>query len=527
MTHPARPRRTRSRSSSGGCCSTTRFPLDGERRHRPRLRPPRLRAAGRDRRLADRALRARAAVRRLHGGRPRPPPRLARLGGARPREQRRRGLPDPRRRARRAAQARRGRTATRRNVLVVSDHGGGSLSGVVNLNAWLAAARAGSPTATSRARATAASAATSCSSCAAGCPKHCATRSSSGCRGCASGPTGCARLLDRRLAPHAGVLLRDRSATSCINVARPRARRDRRAGRGVRAAARRDRASGRSSCARRDGEPIVAAVHRREDLFAGAELEQDPRPDRRVPRLRLARQGQPDRARTATRSGTRSRSAPHTGQVYAGSHRHEGIFVLAGPAARAARGAARRRDRGRRADGALPARRADSRRRSRAGCWPRRSSRRCSTSGRRSSTTRTELAPASHEHESAARGRGAATQPRLPRVARSARSRRYAPRSSTSPPGRAARSGGSGCSAASALASSSRSSTSVTSPAAAEPARERELVVVHGLAVPLQPRHDDRALPSCDDGQHRADACVADDDARPPDVLDELGAGTR
>ncbi len=145
--------------------------------------------------LAHRAVLARAAVRGLHGRRPRPPPRAGRSGSSA---------------AARAASPRSTGSSTRRsgdlldararrddgNVLVVSDHGGGSLDGVVNLNAWLEQRRLPRRTPTGRDTATTrwrrmlghrlfelrrkAAEAT------------CATRSSSACRGCASGRTGCA-----------------------------------------------------------------------------------------------------------------------------------------------------------------------------------------------------------------------------------------------------------------------------------------------------------------------------------------------
>jgi predicted AlkP superfamily phosphohydrolase/phosphomutase len=80
------------------------------------------------------------------------------------------------------------------------------------------------------------------------------------------------------------------------------------------------------------GEPIVAAVHRREDLFHGPELTRIP--DLVVEFRDYAWLG---KGNLTERSGTledRVVPATHPGAAYEGSHRPEGIFVLAGPAAR-------------------------------------------------------------------------------------------------------------------------------------------------------------------------------------------------
>jgi predicted AlkP superfamily phosphohydrolase/phosphomutase len=83
----------------------------------------------------------------------------------------------------------------------------------------------------------------------------------------------------------------------------------------------------------RDGEPIVAAVHRREDLYAGPEL--DKIPDLVVEFRDYAWLGKGNLTeRTGTFEDAISIRA-HPEQRYAGGHRQEGIFVLAGPAARA------------------------------------------------------------------------------------------------------------------------------------------------------------------------------------------------
>ena len=81
------------------------------------------------------------------------------------------------------------------------------------------------------------------------------------------------------------------------------------------------------------GERIVAAVHRREDLFEGPELERIPDLVVEFRDYRWLGKGN----LTERSSGLEDRIAPtaHPSAVYAGSHRHDGIVVLAGPAARA------------------------------------------------------------------------------------------------------------------------------------------------------------------------------------------------
>lgn len=79
------------------------------------------------------------------------------------------------------------------------------------------------------------------------------------------------------------------------------------------------------------GEEIVAAVHRREDLFHGPELE-------RLPDLIV----EFDRYRWLGKGNLRTRGSslwdrieiePGSKHSYVGSHRHEGVFALAGPSA--------------------------------------------------------------------------------------------------------------------------------------------------------------------------------------------------
>ena len=81
-----------------------------------------------------------------------------------------------------------------------------------------------------------------------------------------------------------------------------------------------------------DGERIVAAVHRREDLYSGPELGRIP--DLIVEFRDYAWLGKGNLTeRTPTIADDISIKA-HPDQHYAGGHRPEGIFVLAGPAAR-------------------------------------------------------------------------------------------------------------------------------------------------------------------------------------------------
>jgi predicted AlkP superfamily phosphohydrolase/phosphomutase len=81
------------------------------------------------------------------------------------------------------------------------------------------------------------------------------------------------------------------------------------------------------------GEPIVAAVHRREDLFHGSELARIP--DLVVEFRDYAWLGKGNLTERSGELEDRVVPAAHPGAVYEGSHRPEGIFVLAGPAARA------------------------------------------------------------------------------------------------------------------------------------------------------------------------------------------------
>ena len=82
-----------------------------------------------------------------------------------------------------------------------------------------------------------------------------------------------------------------------------------------------------------DGEKIVAAVHRREDLYVGPQLERIP--DLIVEFRDYAWLGKGNLSqRTPTIEDAVSIRA-HPTQAYVGSHRPDGIFVLSGPAARA------------------------------------------------------------------------------------------------------------------------------------------------------------------------------------------------
>jgi predicted AlkP superfamily phosphohydrolase/phosphomutase len=82
-----------------------------------------------------------------------------------------------------------------------------------------------------------------------------------------------------------------------------------------------------------DGEPIVAAVHRREDLFAGPELER--LPDLVVEFRDYEWLGKGNLTERATTFEDRIVVQGHPRARYVGSHRPDGIVVLSGPAARA------------------------------------------------------------------------------------------------------------------------------------------------------------------------------------------------
>ena len=213
------------------------------------------------------------------------------------------------------------------NVLVVSDHGGGSLQGVVNLNAWLA-------------------------------EQGYLAYTENG----ASNGGGAHRLFElRRKLPKEWRYslkqrlpwLRERAyrlqAPTVVDWGRTRAFAYGIFGNVVLNVAGRERAGivepGEEYERLRDelrerlldlrspeDEPIVAAVHRREDLYAGPEL--DKIPDLVVEFRDYAWLGKGNLTeRKATFEDAISIRA-HPDQRYAGGHRQDGIFVLAGPAAR-------------------------------------------------------------------------------------------------------------------------------------------------------------------------------------------------
>jgi predicted AlkP superfamily phosphohydrolase/phosphomutase len=79
------------------------------------------------------------------------------------------------------------------------------------------------------------------------------------------------------------------------------------------------------------GEPIVAAVHRREDLFEGPQLEKIP--DLVVEFRDYAWLGRGNLTGRTPTIWDKITIGRNTSAVYCGSHRPEGIFVLSGPAA--------------------------------------------------------------------------------------------------------------------------------------------------------------------------------------------------
>ena len=81
-----------------------------------------------------------------------------------------------------------------------------------------------------------------------------------------------------------------------------------------------------------EGERIVAAVHRREDLFEGAEL--DKVPDLLVEFEEYAWLGKGNLKSRSDSIWDRIEIEPGSEHSYVGSHRHAGLVVLAGPSAR-------------------------------------------------------------------------------------------------------------------------------------------------------------------------------------------------
>ena len=82
------------------------------------------------------------------------------------------------------------------------------------------------------------------------------------------------------------------------------------------------------------GEPIVAAVHRREDLFEGPYIEKVP--DLLIEFADYAWLGKGNVKKRAEELWDRIEIDASSEHVYVGSHRHEGVFVLAGPSATSA-----------------------------------------------------------------------------------------------------------------------------------------------------------------------------------------------
>ncbi len=214
------------------------------------------------------------------------------------------------------------------NVLVVSDHGGGALRGVVNLNAWLE--REGFLAYASRADLGASA-------------RHrlfeLRRRLPQGLRDAARQRLpGLRERAHRATAPEIVDWARTRAFSYGVFgniVVNLRGReRDGIVEPGAEYEQVRDEIAARLLELRApDGEPVVAAVHRREDLYAGPELAKIP--DLIVEFRDYAWLGKGNlTGRTPTIWDTIAPRA-HPGATYAGSHRPDGIFVLAGPAARA------------------------------------------------------------------------------------------------------------------------------------------------------------------------------------------------
>jgi predicted AlkP superfamily phosphohydrolase/phosphomutase len=215
------------------------------------------------------------------------------------------------------------------NVLVVSDHGGGSLDGVVNLNAWLA----GEGYLAYRERADAGAQA--------------AHRLFELRRRM---PAGLRRAAKQRLPGLRERAYRARIAPSVVDWPQTRAfsygtfgnvvvnvrgrERDGVVEPGADYERLRDELVERlSSLESPDGERIVNAVHRREDLFAGAQLERIP--DLVVEFRDYRWLGKGNLTERTDSIADRIGVQGHPGASYVGSHRPDGIVVVAGPAARA------------------------------------------------------------------------------------------------------------------------------------------------------------------------------------------------
>ena len=459
-----------------------------------------------------------APVRRLHGRRPRPPPLLAGLGAARRDSARRRGLPDPRRRGRAHSPTRRpGRGRPRR--LRPRRRAARRRREPQRL-----ARRAGVPRAIGGGGC-ARSDGTSCASRLFELRRHLPE----GLR--YAGQAAAARLRERAYeatrrtrsstGPARGRSRTGRSATSSSTSAGREREGIVDPGR-LRACSRRDRAAA-LELREPDGEPIVAAVHRREDLFHGPELEK--LPDLIVEFDDYAWLGKGNlRSSGTTRSGTGSRSSPGAGTRTSAATGTTASWRSPGPRRqrRARTIAAGIEDvaptvlyllgqplptdlEGRLLDEALDPSAA------------RRAAARVRRTSRRASSRR----PSVYARDEVARGRGAAPQPRLPRVASpraGLRRRRRLAELGDEPPS-APSSTCQRCSPSRVVATASASREPdprrrVTRPASREPAAER------APGGRRRPRRSGASrgtttgpLPVRERGHDRADAGVRDDDA--------------
>lgn len=80
-----------------------------------------------------------------------------------------------------------------------------------------------------------------------------------------------------------------------------------------------------------DGAPIVASVHKREDLFEGPELERVP--DLLIEFADYRWLGKGNLKSSSTELWDRIEIEPGSSHSYVGSHRHEGVLIFAGPSA--------------------------------------------------------------------------------------------------------------------------------------------------------------------------------------------------
>ena len=321
---PARGARGALRPARAG----PRVPGHARGRHRPRLRCGASPSSASSSRCGWPSASTPSCCRRLHGRRPRAPPGLGRVGAqrrGRARWRRVYGILDE------AVGALAG--ALGGDIMLVSDHGGGPLHGVVNLNAWLAEQglleyagaaelmRGGQLQRMAAARALALWRRL---------PLDLRTRVKQRLGGLRERSYELQNFhvvdFERTQAFAYGTF-----GNIVINVQGRERHGIVAPGRRVRGRARRDREARCASCAiPASGRQIVAAVHRREELFSGPHIERVP--DLVVEFVDYEWLGKGN-LKSRTESIWDKVEIAGTNAAYVGSHRHEGIVALAGPSA--------------------------------------------------------------------------------------------------------------------------------------------------------------------------------------------------